>query len=75
MGKGRFSQTDKENVIVFLNMVAKFAEFKFTTEQTIQYVKLLNYMQTQIVPKIEENILEIVRITQPNKDSADVSTV
>lgn len=61
----KFTDADKQKVIEFLNFVAKKAEFTCNTSEIIEYFKLLNYMQVQILKKIEDNILEIKEIKTP----------
>jgi hypothetical protein len=65
MTQMKFSEEDKQKVIEFLNITAKNAEFKFNTTEIIQYFKLLSFMQQQLLPKIEANILEIKRVILP----------
>jgi hypothetical protein len=64
----KFTEEDKKKVINFLNMVAKSAKFEFDTQQVIEYFKLLSHMQQTILPKIEDNILEIKRVVEGNKE-------
>lgn len=68
MDKNKFTQDDKEKVIQFLNYVAKHANFNFNTSEVINYFKLLSHMQQVILPKIESNILEIVRVVENIKE-------
>jgi hypothetical protein len=49
-------------------MTAKNAEFKFNTTEIIEYFKLLSHMQSKILPKIEANILEVVRVVEAEKE-------
>lgn len=60
--ENRFTDKDKSQVIQFLNMVATKAEFKLSTQEVISYYKLLSFMQTELLPKIEANIFEIKKI-------------
>ena len=62
-----FTEQDKEKLIEFLNMVASHAEFKMNTSQLIEYFKLLSYMQSNIIPKINSHILEVKSFKQPEK--------
>lgn len=59
-----FKEEDKEKLIEFLNSVAKFARFNVDTNELINYFKLLSYMQTTILPKINSHILEVKRIVE-----------
>lgn len=59
----KFSEKDKELVIDFLNFISNKAEFnKINTREIIQYFKMLNKLQTEILPKIEANILEVKEV-------------
>ena len=62
-----FSEEDKQKVVDFLNIVAKHAEFKFKTNEVIEYFKLLAYMQQTILPKIDNHILEVKRLVEPEE--------
>lgn len=62
-----FKEEDKEKVIQFLNMVATYAEFnKMSVNKLIDFFKLLNFMQVELLPKIEDNILEIKKVIKPD---------
>jgi hypothetical protein len=62
-----FTEEDKQKFVDFLNSVAKNAKFEFKTDELISYFKLLAYMQSQILPKIDSNILEVKRVVE-NKE-------
>jgi hypothetical protein len=57
-----FTESDKQKVIDFLNMVATKAEFKMNTQDIIKFFKLLSTMQQEILPKIDKHILEVVSV-------------
>jgi uncharacterized protein YeeX (DUF496 family) len=57
-----FSEADKQKVIEFLNTVAKYAKFEMKTEEIVSYFKLLAHMQQTILPKIDANILEVLKV-------------
>lgn len=65
--QNNFNEDDKEKVINFLNMVAQKAEFKLSTQEVIEYFKLLAHMQQIIIPKINDHILEVVKVIEPEK--------
>lgn len=73
MDKMKFTKEDKEKFIEFMNLIAKHAEFKFNTEQLINYFKILNHMQRSILPKIDANILEVVRVVEEKQDENNVT--
>ena len=66
--EGKFTEEDKQQVIDFLNLVASKAEFKFNTSEVIKYFKLLSFMQQTMLHKLEENILEVKKITEDSKE-------
>lgn len=59
-----FTEEDKLKVVKFLNLVAKHAEFKTNTQELIEYFKHLSYMQTGLLTKIEQNILEVKEVVE-----------
>jgi len=75
MTQMKFNEEDKQKVIDFLNITAKHAEFKFNTTEIIQYFKLLSFMQQQLLPKIEANILEVKRVVQATEQPVNEETV
>lgn len=68
MTEGKFNEQDKEKFIEFLNSVAKYAKFELNTQELIAYFKLLTHMQTQILPKINSNILEVKKVVEAPKE-------
>jgi len=62
--KDKFTEDDKQKFIDFLNMVADHAEFKVKTKELVQYFKLLAHMQQAILPKINANILEVLKVVE-----------
>lgn len=64
MFNNKFTEDDKNKVVEFLNFIAKNAKFgDVDTKFCIEYFKLLNFMQTSILKKIDANILEIKAVT------------
>ena len=68
MGELKFTTEDKQKLVEFLNMIAKNAKFEINTVEIIQYFKLLSHMQQKIIPKIEANILEIVKVVEAKEN-------
>lgn len=64
MGSNSFKDEDKEKFIEFLNMIAKHASFNLNTKDLISYFHLLSHMQKILLPKIEQNILEVKRVIE-----------
>lgn len=68
MNSNNFNEEDKKKIIDFLNFIAKNGKFEVNTQEIIEYFKLLSYMQGTLLPKIESNILEIVKVTQAQQE-------
>ena len=66
-----FTEEDKKSVVNFLNYVAKNAEFTHKTDGVIEYFKLLSFMQQKLIPKIEANVLEVVRVVENQEAPGD----
>ena len=64
MDSNKFTKEDKEKVIEFLNLVAKHARFDMNTQELIAYFKSLSFMQQVLLPKVEANILEVMRVVE-----------
>lgn len=68
MPENAFTESDKQKLIEFLNMVAKHATFSLKTEEVIVYFKLLAHMQQVVVPKVSAHVFEVVRVVEASKD-------
>lgn len=68
----KFDEQDKQKFIEFLNVVAKDARFNFNTSDVINYFKLLQHMQMHILPKIDANIFEVKKISEPALQEQEV---
>lgn len=66
--ENKFNEDDKKKVIQYLNLIAKKARFNMDTQELIDYYKLLNYMQVELLPKIDANIFEVKSIKEDNKE-------
>jgi hypothetical protein len=62
-----FTEADKQKFIEFLNIVAKCAKFEMNTQEIIEYFKLLSHMQQVMLPKLNANILEVVKVEEAKK--------
>lgn len=69
-----FNEDDKSKFIEFLNTIAKTATFNLKTEELINYFKLLSHMQQKILPKIDNNILEVKRIVETKSEVEETKT-
>lgn len=63
-----FTDEDKKKVVQFLNHIARHAKFKHTVQESIDFFKLLNYMQADLLKKIDDNTLEIKKVVETQKD-------
>lgn len=68
MIEGKFNEEDRDNFVKFLNFVHLKSEFKMSSKEALEYAKLLNKMQTSILPKIEKNIFEIVEVNDNDNE-------
>ena len=64
-----FKEEDKQAFVEFLNLIAIKASFNLNTQEIIKYYKLLSKMQQELLPKIEANILEVVKVVEAKKES------
>jgi len=69
--KNSFTQDDKKKVIDFLNFIAKKAQWETNTQEVVEYFKLLSFMQQTLLPKIDANIIEIVKVVEAPQDTAN----
>jgi hypothetical protein len=64
MNKHNFTEEDKKKAIEFLNCIADKAKWDVSTNELISIFKLLAFMQQELIPKINANILEIVKVVE-----------
>lgn len=63
--KPTFTDKDTEKFVSLLNFVATHAEFnKLNVERILGFTRLLNWAQTDLLPKLEAHKFEIVSVTQ-----------
>jgi hypothetical protein len=67
----KFNEADYQKASEFLNMVAKTATFSLNTVELINYFKLLAHMQQFILPKINANILEVIKVVETPEPSPE----
>ena len=68
----KFKEEDLQNLINYLNFVAKKAKFNdISVEDNIKFFKMLNSIQVDLLPKIKDHIMELNRIIEPKKESKD----
>jgi len=68
--ENNFNENDKKKLIEFLNLIAEKADFSnLKIADIIKIYGSLSYVQKEILPKIESNILEVIRITESNESS------
>ena len=63
----KFSEEDKKRLIEFINMIAMKGEFKLNTQEVIKYFKLLSFVQQELIPKIDANIMEIIKVVEASE--------
>lgn len=63
--EGKFSDKDSEKLVEFLNFVANHAEFnRLNINKILSFTKLLNWAQTELLPKIEANKFEVLSVRE-----------
>jgi len=73
--ENKFKDDDKQKVIEFLNFIAQKATFSdLKVEDNIKFFRLLNFMQTVLIPKIDSNILEVKQVIEPPKKAKSSKT-
>lgn len=71
-----FTEKDKEKFVELLNFVAQHAEFNgLDIRKMLQFTKLLNWAQVDLLPKIDSHVFEILGIKQAAKDQSSSVTV
>ena len=66
----KFNEDDVKKLVEFLNMIAQKAEFNMNTQEIIKYFGLLSHMQKEIVPKVRENVLEVVAVHEAESEES-----
>lgn len=70
--EGKFQEEDQKKFVEFLNFIAERAIFPdWKTEDTIKHFKLISYMQQVILPKINKNIADLVKVVEPEDNKSD----
>ena len=69
--ENNYTEEDVKKLVEFLNVVASKAEFNMKTQEIIQYFGLLSHMQKEIVPKMRDNVLEIVAVHEAESESGE----
>lgn len=65
---GKFTSKDTERLVELLNFVATKAKFsELDVKAVLQFTKLLNWAQTDLLPKIESHKFEVVALHEPKK--------
>lgn len=61
--KDNFTEEDKNKVVEFLNLIATKAKLNdMSIQDNIKFYGLLSYIQQELLPKIDANILEVVAV-------------
>lgn len=62
---GKFSDKDTEKLVSLLNFVATHAEFNgLNVQKVLEFTRLLNWAQTDLLPKIEAHKFEILSVKE-----------
>lgn len=62
----RFKEDDKKKLVDFLNFVAKKAKFSdLDIKEVIEFYGLLSFCQQTLMKKINDHIVEVVKIHEP----------
>jgi hypothetical protein len=61
-----FADKDSANLVEMLNFVATHAKFTFDVKDMLKFAKLLNWAQTDLLPKIEAHKVEILSVKEVN---------
>ena len=69
--ENKITEEDVKKVIEFLNIVAQKAQFNMNTMEIIKYFGLLSHMQKDIIPKLRDNILEVVAVHEAVDSEGD----
>jgi len=69
--ENKFTESDKEKVVKFLNLIGKHARFDVSTNELIEVFKGLSFMQQVILPKINSNILEILSVEESEESEGE----
>lgn len=68
MQEKKITDKDIERAVALLNFVAKRAEFNgMTVSSVLEFTKLLNWAQTELLPKLESNKFQVVALHEPTK--------
>lgn len=62
--ENKFTEEDKKKLLDFVNIVASKAKFEFNTTEVIKYFKLLSFIQQELLPKVDANIMEITKVVE-----------
>ncbi len=66
--ENKFNEDDKKKLVEFLNMIAQKASFQLDTKEIISYYKLLSFMQQELLPKLDANIMEVVAVHEDSSE-------
>lgn len=67
-----FSDQDSEKLVSLLNFVANHAEFnRLNIKKMLEFTKLLNWAQVELLPKINAHKFEILGVRQAVPEAAE----
>lgn len=63
--KAAFTDKDTEKFVALLNFIATHAEFhKLTVQKCLEFTRLLNWAQTDLLPKIDAHKFEVLSVKE-----------
>lgn len=75
MGKNKFKESDSQKLIQFMNLVAEKASLNgMSVQEVITFYGLLSFVQKDLLPKIQDNILEVSRVIEPATPTSESNT-
>lgn len=70
MTPGSFTDEDRQKVHSFVNLVSKDMRLshEWDTKKALEYIRLLGWMQRDLMDKIAANVLEVNKLIEPPKE-------
>jgi hypothetical protein len=66
--EGNFTEDDKKKLVDFINFIATKAKLSdISIQENIKFYGLLSFIQKELIPKIDRNILEIIQVNEADE--------
>lgn len=62
-----WKEQDSEQLVRFLNFVSNKGKFELTVPETIEFYRLLSYMQSTLKPKIDQSLVGEIKVIKKGK--------